>query len=89
MKKFFVIGFVVLLSVITVTAKDDFASSLKSCSPFSDSGVVSSVYSICENVEVVYGDENICVKALCDAKSAGQLKKYIDDYDLLFGKEEI
>ena len=62
MKKYFVIGFAVLLSVITVTAKDDFASSLKSCSPFSDSGVVETEGMKVKSVKQILGWEgNRCV----------------------------
>ena len=57
MKKYFVICFVVLLSVITATAKDDFASSLKSCSPFSDSGVVETEGMKVKSVKQILGWE--------------------------------
>ena len=40
MKKYLVITLAVLLTAVTVSAKDDFASSLKNCSSFTDSGVV-------------------------------------------------
>ncbi len=56
--------------------------------PLSESAVVSTVYRCCEDVNAEYGDEFIKISAIADEKSAGQLKKYIDDYDLLFGKEE-
>ncbi len=54
----------------------------------SESAVVSTVYRCCEDVEVDYKDDCIKITAIADAKSAGQLKKYIDDFELLFPKEE-
>lgn len=53
-----------------------------------ESAVVAIVYRCCEDVEVDYTDESIKITATADEKSAGQLKKYIDDYDFLFGTEE-
>ena len=40
MKKYLVITLAVLLTAIMVSAKDDFASSLKNCSSYTDSGIV-------------------------------------------------
>ena len=57
--------------------------------PLSDSGVVSSIYKNCEDVEALYGDSNITVHALVDCKRAGQLKKYIENYNEIFGSNEV
>ncbi len=56
--------------------------------PHSDGGAVNTVYRICENVEVDYTAEGTAITALCDAKAAGQLSKYIKDYDKLFPRVE-
>ncbi len=56
--------------------------------PHSDGGAVNTVYRICENVQVDYTAEGTSITALCDAKAAGQLSKYIKDYDVLFPKRE-
>lgn len=56
--------------------------------PHSDSKVVNTVYRICDNVDVSYNENGISVSAVCDRKSAGQLSKYIKDYDILFPSEE-
>ena len=40
MKKYLVITLAILLTAIMVSAKDDFASSLKNCSSYTDSGIV-------------------------------------------------
>jgi len=56
--------------------------------PHSDGGAVNTVYRICENVEVDYTAEGTVITALCDAKAAGQLSKYIKGYDKLFPRIE-
>ena len=56
--------------------------------PLSDGKVVSSVYKICEDVNVEYLADHIEVTAVADAKGAGQLKSYIEDYDALFPVSE-
>lgn len=56
--------------------------------PHSEGGAVNTVYRICENVEVGYNEQGTVITALCDAKAAGQLSKYIKDYSLLFPKQE-
>ncbi len=86
----------VFISAATGDGIDEFAAKLEEILssekkhivlkiPFSESGVVSSVYKTCENVDVSYGNEEITVYAVADRKSAGQLKKYISDYDEIFG----
>ena len=52
--------------------------------PISDGAASALVYRICENAVLEYGPEFIEGSAVCDAKSAGQLKKYIVGYDELF-----
>ena len=56
--------------------------------PHSDSGVINTVYRLCDGVEVDYTETGIKASAVCDAKAAGQLAKYIKDYDILFPKTE-
>ena len=56
--------------------------------PLSDGKVVSSVYKICEDVSVEYFTDHIEINAVADAKGAGQLKSYIEDYDVLFPASE-
>lgn len=56
--------------------------------PHSDAGAVNTVYRLCENVEVEYTGEGTLISALCDAKAAGQLSRYIKDYNSLFPKTE-
>ena len=57
--------------------------------PVSDGGVLSTVYKLCENVETEYTDEFINISAVADSKSAGQLKRYVVDYDSVFGNGEL
>ncbi len=85
----------VFISALTGDGIEDFSSALEELLsagkkrvnmliPFAESGVLSTIYRICENVETDYRDDVISVTATADGKSAGQLKKYIVDYELLY-----
>lgn len=52
--------------------------------PISDGAAVSYAYSNLENVDLEYGNEFVEGCAVADAKSAGRLKNYIIDYDIVF-----
>lgn len=52
--------------------------------PFGDGAVVSLIYSLCDEVEIEYGNEFIEGSALCDSVSAGKIRKYIVNYGFLF-----
>lgn len=90
----------VFISARTGDGIDSFASALEDLLsagkryvtlriPLSDGAVLSSVYKSCENVSVEYLPDSIEVTALADAKSAGQLRRYIENYEALFGKAEV
>ena len=90
----------VFISALTGDGIDEFSAALDSIIasgkrrirlsvPISDGGVLSSVYKLCENVEVEYTNELINIVAVADAKSAGQLKRFIVGYDSVFGNGEL
>ncbi|MBR6917507.1 MAG: GTPase HflX [Clostridia bacterium] len=90
----------VFISALTGEGIDEFSEKLEkmlSCGkrrveleiPLSESGIVATVYKICEDVEVEYTDDGVKASALVDEKSAGRLKKYIVDYDAIFINEEL
>lgn len=85
----------VFISALTGDGLDSFAKTLEELLsdgkrrieleiPHSQSGVVSTVYRICEDVEVDYANDVIKITATADRKSTGQLKKYVVDYDSVF-----
>lgn len=89
----------VFISALTGEGIDEFASTLDDIIsagkkrielsiPIAEGNVLSSVYKLCENVEIEYTDEDIKVKATSDVKSAGQLKRYIAGYESVFGNGE-
>lgn len=85
----------VFISALTGEGVEDFSSSLEELIrggkreitlnlSHAESGVLSTVYKICENVSVEYNENGMTVKALADSKSAGQLKRYVAGYDEMF-----
>ncbi len=85
----------VFISALTGEGVEDFSSSLEELIrggkreitlnlSHAESGVLSTVYKICENVSVEYNENGMTVKALADSKSAGQLKRYVTGYDEMF-----